>query len=70
MSLDQEQKHSQKQKWKKKEKVFSFVDKQQTCISVECRQHRVKNIQNNRRNVEKQLFREQWFSKLRKILNR
>ncbi len=53
-----------------KKKILFFVDKQSTCISVECRQHRVKNIRNNRRNVEKQLFREQWFSKLRRIFNR
>jgi hypothetical protein len=70
MSRDQKQKHSQKSKWKEKEKVFYFVDKQSTCIFVECKQHRVKDIRNSRRNVEKQLFREQWFNKLRKVFNR
>jgi hypothetical protein len=54
---------------KKKKKLF-FVDKQSTCIFVECRQHRVKNIRNSRRDVEKQLFREQWFSKLRRVFSR
>jgi hypothetical protein len=53
MSFDREQEHFQKQKWKEKEKVLFFVDKQSTCISVECKQHRVKDIRNNRRDVEK-----------------
>ncbi len=47
-----------KNKNEKKKKILLFVDKQSTCISVECKQHRVKNIRNNRRNVEKQLYRE------------
>jgi hypothetical protein len=59
-----------KSKNEKKKKELHFVNKQSTCIFVEYRQHRIKDIRNNRRNVEKQLFREQWFSKLRRIFNR
>jgi hypothetical protein len=64
-----ESKNILKSKNEKKKKIFFFVDNQSICISVECKQRRVKDIWNNRRDVEKQLFREQWFSKLRKILN-